>query len=93
MNMSAPNPDWAPRRNEDVVIVEKGESVILRHGDDPGGFNLNPSAFAIWNLCDGATTLQEMAEAIGELTSTTVDAALDDVAAAIEEFHRIGLVR
>jgi hypothetical protein len=93
MKMRAPNPDWAPQRTDDVSVVEKGEGVTLQHGDDPAVFNLNPSAYAIWNLCDGATTLREMAEAIAELTSTTVDAALDEVAAAIEEFRRIGLVR
>ncbi len=92
--MGLQDPDWAPRRTEGVAIVVRGEGVILRRQeDDPAGFDLNTSAYAIWNLCDGATTLQEMAEAIGELTSTTVSAALDEVSTAVEEFHRVGLVR
>lgn len=90
--MSSLNPDWAPRRSEGVAITERGEGAILRREEDPAGFDLNTSAYAIWNLCDGSTTLQEMAEAIGELTSTTVAAALDEVATAVEEFHRAGLV-
>ncbi len=78
-----------------------GQAWVRRGSDDTAVFNpdsgklhlLNPSALAIWELCDGATTGQEMADAIAELTTLDPEAAAADVAAALEQLTEEGLAR
>lgn len=53
---------------------------------------LNSSALAIWELCDGRTTPEEMAEAISELTGLGVEVAAQDVRSALETLSELGLV-
>lgn len=55
--------------------------------------SLNDSARAIWELCDGATTIDEMAEAIATLTGMKTDDAREDVVRAIDDLKALGLVR
>ena len=80
--------------------TRRGQAWVRRGGDDTAVFNpetgalhlLNPSALAIWELCDGATTGQEMAGAIAELTALDIEAAAADVAVALSELERQGLI-
>jgi PqqD family protein of HPr-rel-A system len=53
---------------------------------------LNESARAIWELCDGATTIEEMASAVSELTGLTPEDAHRDVSVAVERLRALGLV-
>jgi hypothetical protein len=49
-----------PQRNRDVELREVGdESVLVTPSGDT--FVLNPTARAIWELCDGTTTVDELA--------------------------------
>lgn len=54
--------------------------------------SLNDSARAIWELCDGATSPDEMAEAVSELTGIDRRQALDEVNQALDSFSQLGLV-
>lgn len=73
-----------------------GQAWVRRGSDDTAVYNpetgtlhlLNPSALAIWELCDGATTGREMAEAVAEITALDFDAAAADVAIALAELAR-----
>lgn len=80
-----------PRQVEKTSAEVRPSGAILRKQGDPALFELNASAFAIWNLCDGQTTLSEMAEAIGELTGAPLDETLTEVTRTIEEFYSLGL--
>lgn len=72
--------------------VRRGSDATAVYNPDTGALHmLNPSALAIWELCDGATTGREMAEAVAELTTLDFDAAAADVVAALEELSRQGL--
>ena len=53
---------------------------------------LNDSARAIWELCDGKTTIEEMAEAISELTGITAEEARNDVVTTVDSLLGLGLV-
>jgi tetrahydromethanopterin S-methyltransferase subunit H len=55
--------------------------------------SLNDSARAIWELCDGNTTVDEMAAAVAELTGMPTDDALRDVVRALDDLKGLGLVR
>ena len=80
-----------PRQVGETLAEVRPTGAILRKQGDPTQFELNASAFAIWNLCDGQTTLTEMAEAIGELTGAPVDETLIEVRRTIEEFYILGI--
>lgn len=87
--------DW-----ETATPTRHGQAWVRRGSDDTAVYNpetgtlhrLNASALAIWELCDGATTGREMAEAVAELTTLDVAAASVDVAAALDELARQGLI-
>ena len=81
-----------PRRRNMVEVTEGVQGVAVRIPGEPAGFELNPSAYAIWNLCDGLTTTREMAEAISELTGASVQSELDEVESVITELRQAGLV-
>ena len=53
---------------------------------------LNASALAIWELCDGDTTGEEMAGAITELTGVATVKAVSDVAAALQALWQQQLI-
>ena len=70
---------------------------------DGGGWNvydkttdslhmLNDSARAIWELCDGETSPDEMADAVAELTGLRREDAQTDVSIALGELRSLGLV-
>lgn len=80
-----------PQRRQDVELRDSGyQSVLVT----PSGstYALNPTARAIWELCDGATTVDELAEAISAVFVVDHDAAIRDVAATIEQLQAADLV-
>jgi hypothetical protein len=87
--------DWASE-----TPTRYGQAWVRRGSDDTAVFNsktetlhiLNTSALAIWELCDGSTTGNEMAGAIAELTDLDTDAASADVATALDELVQRGLI-
>lgn len=87
--------DWS-----DVRPRRLGQAWVQREGDRTAVFNpdtgvlhlLNPSALAIWELCDGETTASEMAEAIDEVTGLGAETAESDVVAALSSLNDAGLV-
>lgn len=78
----------------------KGEAWVQREGDRTAVFNsetgllhlLNPSALAIWELCDGETTADEMAEAIAEITGLEEEVTVGDVEKALTSLEEAGLI-
>ena len=81
-----------PVRRTDVQLVdEDGRSVLI---DDREGVThvLNPTARAIWELCDGTTTLDELVDAICQVFSVQHGVALRDVAAVLAQLEDAGLV-
>ena len=53
---------------------------------------LNDSARAIWELCDGDTTPEEMARAVSELTGVEYKDASKDVETTLIKLASLGLV-
>lgn len=75
----------------------------LLGASDAGGWNiydsqtdslhsLNDSARAIWELCDGETSPDEMAKAISELTEISYEDARRDVLTTLKRLASSGLV-
>jgi hypothetical protein len=66
--------------------------VAIFEPDHEGLHLLNGSALAIWELCDGSTSVDEMAHAIAELTSMDLSDARRDVVSAIQALSDLGLI-
>ena len=79
--------DARPVRRPEVWLREAGTESALC---DPSGavHFLNPTALAIWNLCDGQTSALEMIRAICELSGFHEDIVAEDVARTLETFDR-----
>ena len=81
-----------PMRRAGCVAVELDDNVALY--DDVGQLLilLNPSAAAVWDLCDGETTVDDMVQA---LTSLHPDQAAEiggDVQLTVDKLGELGLV-
>jgi hypothetical protein len=84
--------DWRPRRvdGSTAVIVEAGGTVVAAEGIPV--LRLNGTAVAILGLCDGTTTLDEMVDACVTLFDVGQAQARREVAAALDELVRAGVV-
>ena len=92
--MSAESVDWAsasPIRQGEMMF--KGDQTSIYNPETGGLHVLNPSALAIWELCDGETTGAEMAEAVVELARLEPADAEADVSAALQRLFELGLLR
>lgn len=80
--------------------VRKGEAWVQREGDKTAVFNpetgllhvLNPSALAIWELCDGETSPHEMGAAISEITGLGEEVTVGDVEMTLRSLAEAGLI-
>jgi hypothetical protein len=85
-------PSMCPVRRADVSVRDRGvESVLVVAGQDHP-LLLNATARAIWDLCDGQTTLDEMVRAVCEVFAIAPAQAHADVEAALLELARSDLV-
>ena len=83
--------DYPKRRGELLGASDSGGWTVYDKEADSLHV-LNESARAIWELCDGETRSDEMAQAISELTKISYEDALRDVLTTLDELARLGLV-
>lgn len=81
-----------PRRRDDVDLVEHGDQTLLLLPGEDVAHVLNPTARALWDLCDGATRPDEMAAAVCEVFDVAPRDAERDVAAALSRLAEAGLL-
>jgi len=55
-------------------------------------FTLNRSAVAIWELCDGTRTIEEITEELGQCIGRARTALLSDVIQGVTRLHELGLL-
>jgi len=84
-----------PVRRQGAAAVELDDNVALY--DEVGQLLilLNPSAAAVWELCDGRTTLDEMVRELADaLSANGADAATmsEDVRLTVRKLADLGLV-
>jgi PqqD family protein of HPr-rel-A system len=80
--------------------VRKPEVWLRTAGDENAAYNpttgsvylLNETALAIWDLCDGQTSPEEMVTAVVELTGMHPDVVTEDVERILKEFEDAGLL-
>ena len=82
-----------PRRRDDVRLHDRELRSYLVVPDGGAAHELNPTARAVWELCDGTTTLDELVAAITQIFSVDRDVAVADVTAVVDQLDAAGLVR
>lgn len=82
-----------PVRLPGTVVEGSVEGLVASRAEPPLRVALNPTAAALWKLCDGETTVAEMVSAVCDLFEVTPAQAEADVTAGIEQMRRAGLVR
>lgn len=85
--------EHTPRRRDDVAVVDRGDhSVLIVVGDDSPHV-LNPTARALWDLCDGVTTVEEVVAAMCAVFDVDRATAETDIRSALARFADAGLLR
>ena len=92
--MRTPMPDSTlrPRHLPGTRLEQREGRVIVCDADHNVMLALNESAAALWELCDGSTTIEEMVIAICEVSSIPAGQAREDVERTLTEFERAGLL-
>lgn len=81
-----------PRRSASLRPVRRnGELLLFDDQGTPRG-ELNESAAALWELCDGETTAEEMVDAVCQACPIVRGDAEVDVARALEQLSQAGLI-
>ena len=81
-----------PLRRPDLWHRQTGEENALYDAETSSVHLLNETAWAIWGLCDGETTPDEMIEAIAELSHLPHDLVSEDVDRVLSQFDEAHLV-
>ena len=81
-----------PRRREGVRLRGEGRDALLVAPGQSTAYALNPTARAVWELCDGTTTIEELTDAICQVFAVERSTAVADVMAVLEGLEASGLV-
>ena len=81
-----------PVRRRGVEVSRHGELRALSDAEGERLWILNESALALWQLCDGETSLAEMVDAICSLCSVSQERARADVDDVLSAFTAAGLL-
>jgi len=81
-----------PRRAASIQVVDRTGSAKLVDASGSPVLGLNHTALAIWDLCDGSTTIEEMVDAVVSAFLVDADQATADVAAIVAEFDQMMLL-
>jgi hypothetical protein len=79
-----------PRRSDSHVVIDARDGAVVQV--DTAVLQLNATAFALWELCDGRTTLDEMVMAVCQLFDIGPDQATHDVTLTIGQMREVGLL-
>ena len=84
-------PPMSPRQDSGVRAEADGHLLMLR-ARDGRCYRLNPTAMAVWELCDGTTRIDEMVDAICELATLPRSVVDSDVHQLLHELSALGLL-
>lgn len=81
-----------PKRKENLVLEEIDEELLVADFSDAQLHVLNPTAAAIWEMCDGEHTIEQIADSLAEYFHLPAEEVRRDVAKVLAEFQEKGLV-
>ena len=88
------DPERRPRRRPDAQLLLKTGRIVISDDSGDGAVvaTLNESAAAVWELCDGTTTVGEIVSAICDLSSIAPSRARRDVERTLAALEEAGLM-
>jgi len=86
-------PTGHPLRQGGIRLVRTQSSTILVDETEEKCCELNDSAAALWELCDGRTSTTEMVDAICLLCDVSRDVVERDVTTALDALSTAGVIR
>lgn len=85
--------DWRPTRATGIEEQSAGDELVLYDMRAGRLHHLNPTASAVWRLCDGTATLDDIVARISlEFVVREADKPESDVKALVQEWMRAGLI-
>ncbi len=82
-----------PLRRADVRVHGSGDvSAVLTDSDGSAAFELNDTALALWELCDGRTSVAEMIGAVTMIFAEEPASLEHDILAALDKLLQDGLI-
>jgi len=87
------SPGWRPQRSERAAKQREGETVSVKLIGSNEGVTLNPTAMAIWDLCDGNRSVDEIHAELA--AGFQADAGLigRDLRKTLDSFAAAGLLK
>ena len=85
--------DDRPRRLDGVSVRDRDGTPTLIGPTGERLARLNETALAVWDLCDGQTTVDEMVEAVVELSAVDRDRVRTDVDRTLIALDSVGALQ
>jgi hypothetical protein len=86
------NAKTRPRRLDNLKVYSLWDEMVIYAPNQEKTFSLNPSAKAIWDLCDGKQTIAEISQSLGQYFDSSVKQLQDDVATTVLQLNGFGLL-
>lgn len=84
--------DGLPRRRAGIELRSAGTRTLLLSEQEDTVFELDPLGRALWELCDGQTSVDEMIAAVCEVFEVDQEVAGRDVWSLVIQLEEAGLV-
>ena len=82
-----------PRKGQGVTMLRVGRECLLCDRDGHPLYALNETAAAVWELCDGETTLDEIVDAVCLVCRVERAQVLVDLERTLEAMARADLIQ
>jgi pyrroloquinoline quinone biosynthesis protein D len=86
------DPTIRPARLSGAEEYPLGDELLIRLPPGETAYALNPSALAIWRLCDGSRTVEEITDELGQCVGRSRAVLLPDVMQGVLRLHELGLL-
>jgi pyrroloquinoline quinone biosynthesis protein D len=84
--------DYVPRKRAGVLELDMGDGFVLYNDDASLVHHLNPSAAIVWHLCDGRSTVGELARDIAAEYGLVEPDVRREVGSLVAEFEALDLM-
>jgi hypothetical protein len=87
-----PSSSPKPRHVDGVVASEVLDELVAYSPASSQAVSLNASARAIWELCDGSRTVDDICDELSELAGMPPEGLRRDVQVAVDQMCELGLL-
>ena len=81
-----------PRRRQGIMEGRVVDDLLLEKPDNAGSLWLNGTGKAVWDLCDGSRTIEEMGDALSEQFDGESETMTAGAAAVIGQLHAVAFL-